>query len=365
LNAAALQRTYGPSMVLPSRSTPGLPLLAPPADAGRVLIGESLAMRRLVAQVDAVARSAANVLVTGESGTGKELVARRLHAQGLRRDRPFVAVNCASFPDTLLEAELFGHERGAFTGAHRAREGRFQAAHTGVLFLDEVGELSPSAQAKLLRVLEVGTFEPLGSSRSQRVDVRVVSATHRDLRARIREGRFREDLYYRLKVVHVMLPPLRERLEDLPLLVSHFLRRHAPHRPGLGLSASAWALLRSYRFPGNVRELDNAIQHAVAVCTSDPVQAEHLPLDLGAGLEPTDLLAPVGDERDKTLAEATAAFERRYLLRALRATGGARAMAAERLGISRKSLWEKLRRYKVAPSELQFDPVPSPSDDAE
>jgi DNA-binding NtrC family response regulator len=321
-------------------------------EPAKPLIGDSLAMRRLAVQIDAMARSGANVLVTGESGTGKELVARRLHGLSSRRDRPFVAVNCAAFPETLLEAELFGHERGAFTGAHRAREGRFQAAHGGVLFLDEVGELSPSAQAKLLRVLEVGTFEPLGTSRSQRVDVRVVSATHRDLREHIRLGRFRDDLFYRLKVVHVSLPPLRERVEDLVLLATHFLRRIAPRRP-LTLSPAAWAALKAYAFPGNVRELENAIHHAVVVCPGDVVHLEHLPqeivgeprLDTIEAPAPTTLVAP-------TLAEATATFERSFLLRTLRSVGGARGVAAARLGISRKSLWEKLRRYEVSETEL-------------
>ncbi len=334
-------------LVTPSPVSPPLAASTLPAPAAKALIGESAAMRRLAAQVDAVARSEANVLVTGESGTGKELVARRIHARSSRRDHPFIAINCAAFPDTLLEAELFGHERGAFTGAHKAREGRFQAAHGGVLFLDEVGELAPSAQAKLLRVLEVGTFEPLGSNRSQKVDVRIVSATHRDLRARIGEGRFRDDLFYRLKVVHVALPALRDRREDLPLLVGHFLRRIAPRR-ALSLSQAAWSGLRAYAFPGNVRELENAIHHAVVVCQGDVIDAEHLPSELFG-----DAPRPAAKAMTPTLAEATAAFERDFLLATLRACNGVRGAAAARLGISRKNLWEKLRRHGVQRDELE------------
>ena len=313
------------------------------------LLGDSAPMRRLRAEIDAVARSEAQVLVTGESGTGKELVARRLHRRSARADRPFVAVNCAAFPEALVEAELFGCVRGAYTGAVRAREGRFQAAHTGVLFLDEVAELSLEAQAKLLRVLEEGTFEPLGTCRSRRVDVRVVSATHRDLRGRAGQGAFREDLYYRLKVVHVRVPPLRERLDDLPLLARWFLARFAPDRE-LTLSAEAWSLLRAHPWPGNVRELENALLHAAVVCPGERIQPEHLPLELRP-LEASPSAAAgdaaAGDEPPASLSQAVQAFERDYLLRALQACNGARSRAAARLGISRKNLWEKLRRHGI------------------
>ena len=320
---------------------------------GPELIGDSVPMRRLRAEIDAVARSDAQVLVTGESGTGKELVARRLHAKSARRRGPFVPVNCAAFPEGLLEAELFGHERGAFTGALRSRQGRFQAAHGGILFLDEVAELSPLGQAKLLRVLGTGTFEPLGTCRSQKVDVRVVSATHRDLRALAREGRFREDLFFRLRVVHVKVPSLRERREDLPQLVRHFLRRFAPQRPGMNLSPETWEALRSYPFPGNVRELENAIHHAVVVCHGDLIQAEHLPPELAGASTSCSPAAAPRDTSPPKLADALRAFEREYLLRTLRSTCGVRGVAARRLGISRKNLWEKMRKLGIDDAEIE------------
>ena len=309
-----------------------------PAPA-KVLVGESAAMLRLADQIDAVARSQANVLITGEGGTGKELVARRIHARSARRDRPFVAVSCAAHTDATLDAELFGASTG------QPRPGRFQLADGGVLFLDEVAELSSTAQAKLLRLLEAVSFD----ARSPRADVRILSTTHRDLRARIAEGRFREDLYYRLKVVQVSVPTLRDRRDDLTLLVGHFLRRMAPRRP-LSLSQPAWAALRAYPFPGNVRELENAIHHAATVCQSDVIDLEHLPPEVASD-------APKGAVRSHTptLAEATAAFERDFLLTTLRAVNGVRGLAAARLGISRKNLWEKLRRHGVDRAELDRD----------
>ncbi len=228
------------------------------------LVGHSPGMLKLVKRMDAIAPSDAAVVITGESGTGKELVARALHEGGGRRSKPFVAVNCAAFPDTLIEAELFGHERGAFTGATNRREGRFKAADGGTLFLDEVAELSQAAQAKLLRVLQEGTIEPLGSNDTVKVDVRIISATHRDLRARIAEGLFREDLYYRINTLDLEIPPLRSRGDDLALLVQHFIRRFSnPARPTEGITWRAWNALAAHPFPGNVRELMHTIQHAV------------------------------------------------------------------------------------------------------
>src|SRR4051812_44257903 len=236
------------------------------ADVKEAIIGRSVQMLRLLDRVNTIATSHAPVLLHGESGTGKELVARALHERGPRRDRPLVVVNCAAFPDTLLEAELFGHERGAFTGAVKRRDGRFRAAHTGTLMLDEIAEMSLPAQAKLLRVLQEGTIEPLGTNESQRVDVRVISATHRDLKERIVGGAFREDLYYRINVLNVDLPPLRERKGDLPLLVQYFLKKFGrPGKPPPRLSPPAWAALAAFPFPGNVRQLGHAIEHAVVL----------------------------------------------------------------------------------------------------
>jgi two-component system response regulator AtoC len=310
--------------------------------ADETVIGRSAQMRRLMDRVKTLATSHAPVLIRGESGTGKELVARALHDRGPRRGKPFVAVNCAAFPDTLLEAELFGHERGAFTGAVRKRDGRFRAAHGGTLLLDEVAEMSPAAQAKLLRVLQEGTIEPLGTNESVRVDVRVISATHRDLKERMAAGTFREDLYYRLNVLDVDLPPLRERQGDLPLLVQYFLKKFTP--PGQatpGVSPAAWNALAQFPFPGNVRELGHAIEHASVLAAGNEIELRHLPGDIarsGKGIEP-----PM--PATQPLGIALKEFEREYLQRALTRAEGKRMVAAEILGISRKNLWEKLRTH--------------------
>jgi DNA-binding NtrC family response regulator len=304
-------------------------------------------MVRLVALIDTIAQSDAPVLLTGESGTGKELAARALHERGSRRGRPFVAVNCAAFPDTLLEAELFGHERGAFTGAARRRDGRFKAAHGGTLLLDEVAEMSPHAQVKLLRVLQEGMVEPLGTNEAIAVDVRILSATHRNLKDAIATGRFREDLYYRLNVLALEIPPLRERRSDLPLLVQHFLAHLAPAGfPAPAISPRAWAALSHHPFPGNVRELAHAIEHAVVLARGGEIDIQHLPADI-SGQSSTSDLAPGGL---RPLSVAMKEFEREYLQRAVALAGGKRQRAADLLGISRKTLWEKLRLHGIVDS---------------
>jgi DNA-binding NtrC family response regulator len=311
------------------------------------IIGASPSMARLLDRVQTMAASDAPVLITGESGTGKELVARSLHGLSPRKAKPFVAVSCAAFPETLLEAELFGHERGAFTGAVRKREGRFKAADGGTLFLDEVAEIPLPAQAKLLRVLQEGAFEPLGTNTPVHVDVRIISATHRDLKERIAEGRFREDLYYRLNVLDISIPPLRDRRADLTVLVQHFLKQFSPQGSAIpGISPRAWAVLNAYPFPGNVRELEHAIQHAVVLARGKEIDVEHLPADMArkAG-PPGDLVTRNGEVR--TLATAAKEFERTYLIHALSAAGGKKAVAADMLGISRKNLWEKLKAHGV------------------
>jgi DNA-binding NtrC family response regulator len=320
-----------------------------------VIVGDSPAIRRLLELLSTVARSDAPVLVTGESGTGKELVARRLHALSDRSAGPFVAVNCAAFPETLLEAELFGHERGAFTGAVRKRDGRFKAAHGGTLLLDEVAEMPLPAQAKLLRVLQEGAFEPLGSNVPLRVDVRVVSATHRDLKRRISEGTFREDLYYRLNAINLHVPPLRERASDLPLLVHHFLRRFTPaEAPVPDVSVDAWRALSTYPFLGNVRELGHAIQHAVLLSRGARIEPEHLPADV---TRVATAAAAGGAPRDvRPLAAVVKQAEREHILHALAVAGGKRTRAAELLGISRKNLWEKLNAHGISDSDID-EPV--------
>jgi len=326
--------------------------LAGPASSE--IVGASPAMAALLDRLSTVARSDAPVLVVGESGTGKELVARRLHALSDRSAGPFVAVNCAAFPETLLEAELFGHERGAFTGAVKKREGRFRMAHGGTLLLDEVAEMPLPAQAKLLRVLQEGTFEPLGSDAPVRVDVRIVSATHRDLKRRIVEGQFREDLYYRLNAVTLHVPPLRDRPGDLPLLVSHFLRQFTPQgRTPPDVSVEAWRALSVHPFLGNVREFAHAMQHAVLLSRGETIEPEHLPDDIRRVAAAAD----AGGSRDvRPLAAVVKQAEREHILHALAVAGGKRTRAAELLGISRKNLWEKLNAHGISDSDID-DPI--------
>ena len=306
------------------------------------LTGRSPAITRVREQVHAVADSDASVLLTGESGTGKELVARTLHELSPRRDKPFIAVNCGAVPTTLIEAELFGHEKGAFTGAVRRREGRFAAANGGTLFLDEIGEMAPEAQVKLLRVLQEGTYEAVGSDHTQTADVRLISATNRDLKELCIGGSFRRDLFYRIRVFEIQLAPLRERLTDLPMLTEQFLRDYAP--PGVhpaGLTAAAWGALSHYAFPGNIRELKHSIQHATILARGAEIDIAHLPPEIsGAGRLTHDQMGP-------SLRETLMRHEREYLTRALEVANGERQMAARVLGISRKTLWKKLKEYGI------------------
>ncbi len=320
------------------------------------LVGESQEMLRVRARIETIARSEASVLVYGESGTGKELVAQLLHERSPRAEGPFITVNCGAFPETLIEAELFGYERGAFTGATKKRDGRFKAADGGTLFLDEIAELPLSAQAKLLRVLQESSFEPLGTNAKVKVDVHLVCATHRDLRERIAAGLFREDLFYRINVLDVTLPPLRERQGDIPILIQLFLDGFSRRDPsdevrGASISVDAYAALSSYSYPGNVRELAHAIQHAVVLAGGREIALEHLPAAIAGKVPmlwaqrslpaavPSQPLGPV------RLAEAVREFEKTHVHRVLAAVGGKRTRAAEMLGISRKTLWEKLRAY--------------------
>lgn len=310
------------------------------------LVGQAPAIRRIQEMVKMVAQSDAPTLITGESGTGKEVVARMVHEQSSRREKPFVAVNCGALAESLVEAELFGHERGAFTGALRKRDGRFKAADGGTLLLDEVAELPLPAQTKLLRVLQEGTVEPLGTNTPVRVDVRIISATHRNLQERIKAGLFREDLFYRINVIELQIPPLRERPGDIPLLVNHFLARMTPTGAASPtISPAAWAALSQYTFPGNVRELSHAIEHALVLAGGKEIGVQHLP----QGMVHPNTTEPCGEAESPNLSDirplqaAVRDFEHAYLLRALRATEGKRARTAELLGISRKTLWEKLR----------------------
>jgi DNA-binding NtrC family response regulator len=315
------------------------------------LIGRSRIMLSLIERVQTVAPSDASVVIVGESGTGKELVARAVHDSSERAAGPFIAVNCAAFPETLIEAELFGHERGAFTGATHRRDGRFKAADKGTLLLDEVGEIPLSVQAKLLRVLQEGRIEPLGSNRAVALDVRLLCATHRNLRQMIAAGTFREDLYYRLNVLDIQVPPLRSRRSDLPLLVNHFFRRFAGEQHELRMQPRAWAALMNHSFPGNVRELEHAIHHAVVLAQGKDIDLIHLPADI-RGHEPQSGETQV---KIRPLGESMKDFERQCLIMALNATNGTKFKAARLLGISRKTLWEKLKAHHITDSNLDED----------
>ncbi len=308
------------------------------------IVGTSPAMQEVFDTVLQVAPSRASVLITGESGTGKELVAAALHEHSPRARGPFVKLHCAALAETLLESELFGHERGSFTGAVARRDGRFQQAHGGTLFLDEIGEISPSIQVKLLRFLQEHEFERVGGNQTIKVDVRVVAATNRDLLARVKQGAFREDLYYRLNVVSIEMPPLRTRVSDIPLLATHFLGRYAKEngKAITGFADAALERLTRYHWPGNVRELENAIERAVVVCRGDTVRPE----DLSSAIVPAQSADGVPAIPGTTLAE----LERYAILKTLELTGGATSRAAEMLGISPRKIQYKLQEYSAGRS---------------
>jgi DNA-binding NtrC family response regulator len=324
------------------------------------LVGGGATMRRVFETIRKVAPTDLTVLIRGESGTGKELAAQALHEHSLRRERPFVAVNCAAIARELVESELFGHERGAFTGADARRIGRFEAAHGGTLFLDEIGDMAPATQAKVLRVLQERRFERLGGVTPIEVDVRVVAATHRNLEAEIGAGRFREDLYYRLRVVEIALPPLRERREDLPALVQRILAQVA-ERHGRGakqLTPGALAALARHTWPGNVRELRNALERAAVLCEGDAIDARDLPLDAAPSPPPDDPSVTFSEAKRRAVDE----FERAYLLRALRAHDGNVSRTAEAIGMVRQSLQQKMRelglREALADDEAPAERIP-------
>ncbi|MDH3686944.1 MAG: sigma-54 dependent transcriptional regulator [Myxococcales bacterium] len=307
------------------------------------LIGSGAAMRAVFEMIQKVAETDLTVLVRGESGTGKELVAQALHQASPRKAEPFVAVNCAAISRELVESELFGHEKGAFTGADARRLGRFEAADGGTIFLDEIGDMAPETQAKVLRVLQERSLERVGGTKPIPVDVRVVAATHRDLEKDVRDGRFREDLYYRLKVVEVSIPPLRERREDLPALVSRFLDQLAERlgRDPVTISPAALAALARHAWPGNVRELRNFIEQAAVLAAGDSIEAGDVQLDRIAdapGGDPDPAL-PFGEAKKQLVED----FERRFLLRALRAHDGNISRTAEAIGMVRQSLQQKIR----------------------
>ncbi len=302
------------------------------------IIASSAAMKRVLGLAAQVAPRATTVLLTGESGVGKEVVARFVHRKSPRADEPFVAVNCAALAENLLESELFGHERGAFTGATQSRRGRFELAHGGTLFLDEIGEMSANLQAKLLRVLQEQQFERVGGTRTILVDVRVIAATNKDLKRVIEEGHFREDLYYRLNVFPIHIPPLRERRDDILQLAEHFARKIGARigRPFGSFSSEAQAMLHRYDWPGNVRELQNAVERALIVAGSEILRIEDLPLQ------------PAGAPTASTHPPALAEIERAAILEALERNRGERRATARELGISLRTLQYRLKEYGLA-----------------
>ena len=310
---------------------------------GRML-GKSEKMQRVFRTVEKVAGYDTTVLIQGESGTGKELVAQALHELGARKDGPFVPVNCGAIPDSLLESELFGHKKGAFTDAHHDKRGLFEAAHEGTLFLDELGELPLGLQVKLLRVLQEGTVRPLGATKDKPIDVRVVAATVRNIEEEVREGRFREDLFYRLNVLQIDVPALRERKEDIPLLIEHFLETHNG-RLGTqirGLAPGARKLLLAYPWPGNVRELENAVERAVVLAEGDMIRVEDLPERVREPVDPGRLI--LGSD-ELSIKKMQRFMEKTLIARALEKTDGNRTAASKLLEISHRALLYKIKDY--------------------
>jgi Nif-specific regulatory protein len=318
------------------------PVCADEGWAPAAIIGRSAPMRELFSMMDRVAGTETTVLVTGESGTGKELVARALHERSGRAKKAFVAVNCAALPESVIESELFGHERGAFTGAQDLRRGRFELADGGTLFLDEIGELSQAVQAKLLRVIQEGEFQRVGGSATLRTDVRVITATNRDLEKEVAESRFRSDLFWRLNVFPLRVPPLRERRSDIVLLADHFAEKHGRRsgKPILRISSPAIDLLVTYHWPGNVRELENCIERAVILSTDSVIHAYHLP----PSLQSAD---STGTGPASTLDASLARLERELLVEALKICRGNAAAAARRLGVTERRMGLAIHRYGI------------------
>jgi DNA-binding NtrC family response regulator len=306
------------------------------------IVGRSRVVRDLLEVIERVARSRSTVLLTGETGTGKELVARAIHDRSEQREMPLIKVNCAAIPEGLLESELFGHVRGAFTGATTGRRGKFALADGGSIFLDEIGVLSAALQPKLLRVLQEREFEPLGSERSERADVRVIAATNRDLRSLVAEGRFQEDLFYRLSVIPIAIPPLRERRDDIPALLEHFAAKHAPRagRRAIGWEEGVVEALSAYDWPGNVRELENAVERAIVLCRGERLTLADI--SLSGSATPASARLPSLHLRDNVEWA-----ERESVRRALERTNGVKKAAAELLGLSQRALSYYLVKYKI------------------
>jgi two-component system response regulator HydG len=307
------------------------------------MIGKNPEMQGIYKLIEDVAPTDATVLIQGESGTGKEMVANAIHWNSLRKDKRFVVINCSAYPATLLESEIFGHEKGAFTGAVRQKQGRFEQADGGTVFLDEVGEIPPSAQIKLLRVLQTQKFERLGGEQTLSVNVRILAATNKDLLKEVKNGTFREDLYYRLNVIPITLPPLKKRPNDIPLLSNHFLRRFAAEQDKnlKGFNSEAMRVLLDYPWPGNVRELENSIEHAVVLTKGEQIEVSDLPQFIrNADRSPQSVAVP----ETPTILEN----EKKLLEEALEASNWNKKQTAQRLGISRNTLYNKIKKYQIA-----------------
>jgi len=303
------------------------------------IIGESVVMKRVFSLIEKVSASASTVLILGESGTGKELIATTIHYQSDRKNKSLIKVNCSTLPEGLIESELFGHEKGAFTGAIRRKPGRFELADGGTIFLDEIGDLPPSTQAKILRVLQERQFERIGGTTTMTVDVRVIAATNKNLEEEVKAGRFREDLFYRLNVIPIVLPPLRERKEDLPSLIEFFMDKYRKNlSKDVSLSKDVVDALLQYDYPGNIRELENAIERCVTLAATERIGKDELPPAIVMEQRAT---------RSLLLSDIAADAEKNHIINVLRATQGGKTKAAEILGISRKTLWEKINAYGI------------------
>jgi len=332
-----------------------------PQEAFPLLIGDHPLIQKITQLIRKVAVTDATILIMGESGTGKELVARAVHTLSSRAERPFIPVNCGAIPAELLESEMFGHERGAFTGAVGARAGMFQLANGGTIFLDEVGEMSGNLQVKLLRVLQDKEVRPVGADRSLKVDVRVIAASNKELAAEVDAGNFREDLFYRLQVIPIVMPPLRERRSDVPLLVRHFMEKHNHKRPGrpARITEEAMVYLWEYDWPGNVRELENLLERLVILSEEGHIGVDHLPPTIRSFISEKKIPRATLGEEGLDLNTAVEEFENRLIEEALRRTKGNKQAAARLLGLKRTTLVAKLRRRKGGEDDVDQDDATS------
>ncbi len=311
------------------------------------IIGKSRPMQELYETIQKIGPASASILIEGESGTGKELVAKSIHFNSPRKDNAFITVNCSAFAETLLESELFGHEKGAFTGASAMKKGRFELAHKGTIFLDEIGEIPANIQVKLLRVLQEKTFERVGGTKTIKVDFRLIAATNKNLEKEVEAGRFREDLYYRLNVVKAVLPPLRERQEDIPLLINHFIKKYSHEKNTAtllkGVTKEAARLIFDYSWPGNIRELENMVERAVILSSGEYITPADLPIKLRQSISSNPQLS--GIPENAGLAETLTAVEKKMIKRALELTGNVQTEAAKLLGIGKSGLNKKIKKY--------------------